>query len=157
MFARLIMSSGCSINDTSCFKSYPNEVSLSHNQHPLQQAQMALTCLKGIRGAKIRTELSRRSDLALRRVLREEDERSRHTPRAEDLLSAVKPRGQTKWAQPESVGIKPSQPYTPQREARRSATQEEGLPFTISSTVSLCLSGTFGHIQKTVLPHYRSH
>ena len=58
-------------------------------------------------------------------------------PRAEDLLSVVKPPGQTKWAQPESVGIKPSQPYTPQREACRSATQEEGLPFTISSTVSL--------------------
>lgn len=79
-------------------------------------------------------------------------EESRHTPRAEGLLSAVKPPGQTKWAQTESVGIKPNMP---QGEASGQQHRKK-VSFSLSPPQSLgILSGTFGHIQGTVLPHYR--
>ena len=53
----LIMSSGSSISDTSCFKSYyPNEVPLSRNQHPLSTSTDGSHVLKWQNlGAKIRT------------------------------------------------------------------------------------------------------
>lgn len=82
-------------------------------------------------------------------------EESRPTPRAEGLLSAVKPPGQTKWAQTESVGIKPSQPYAHHGEAAGQQHRKK-VSFSLSPPQSLCiLSGTFGHIQGTVLPHCR--
>ena len=82
-------------------------------------------------------------------------EESRHTPRSEGLLSAVKAPGQTKWAQTESVGIKPSQPHMPQGEAAGQQHRKK-VSFSLSPPQALCiLSGTSGHIQGTVLPYYR--
>lgn len=124
---------------------YPNEGSLSTSASTFQGAQMAATCSTGKSRAKIQASspgsLIWFSGQVLRGVRkRRKGGRAGNMRKAEGLLSALKPFGQTKWTQPESIEWKATlarpAPHS-QREAYRSPAQGKGSTFTTSSKIVL--------------------